>query len=103
MGWGTSENEDGAIYSYHARGGVMNDATVFHVGGESGSEAIMPLHDGPDTLKKRHEDIKATSARPMNVQVFIGGKELKKDMVVIVDEHVVARNKRGLTTERTNY
>jgi len=44
-----SENALGAIYSYHARGGIMTDDTVFHIGGEKGSEAILPLRS-PDQV-----------------------------------------------------
>jgi TP901 family phage tail tape measure protein len=44
-------NADGAVYSYHSRGGIMDQPTVFHVGGEAGSEAIIPLHRGPQTLE----------------------------------------------------
>ena len=44
-------NAMGAIYDYHARGAVMTQPTVFHVGGEAGAEAIMPLHKGPQTLQ----------------------------------------------------
>ena len=44
-------NADGAVYSYYARGGIMDQPTVFHVGGEAGSEAILPLHRGPQTLE----------------------------------------------------
>lgn len=42
---------DGAIFKYHAIGGVMTQPTVFHIGGEAGSEAILPLHRGPQTLE----------------------------------------------------
>lgn len=44
-------NADGAIFKYHAVGGVMTQPTVFHIGGEAGSEAILPLHRGPQTLE----------------------------------------------------
>ncbi len=42
---------DGAIFKYHAVGGVMTQPTVFHIGGEAGTEAILPLHRGPQTLE----------------------------------------------------
>jgi hypothetical protein len=50
-------NAAGAIYSYHALGGVMTKPTVFHVGGEAGDEAIVPLHNGPDSFRKLDEKV----------------------------------------------
>jgi len=85
----------------------MDRSTVFHVGGESGSEVIAPLPYGPNmmadiydaTVKNKNEE----SSPPVNVRVFIGDKEIKKDIKVMIDSHVVSRNERGLTTERVVY
>jgi hypothetical protein len=95
-----SFNADGAVYSYHARGGVMDRPTVFHVGGEAGSEAIMPLHNGPNTLKLMDDKIDALSDRPVVVNIVGDEGGLKRFIRVEADIHVTDKLQRGQGTQR---
>jgi len=96
----TSYNANGAVMSYHARGGVMDRPTVFHVGGEAGSEAIMPLHNGPNTLKLMDDKIDALSDRPVVVNIVGDEGGLKRFIRVEADIHVTDKLQRGQGTQR---
>lgn len=80
----------------HASGGVMTNPTVFHVGGEAGPEAIVPLHNGPDTLAKMDAKIDALNDRPIIINIQGDGAGLEKFIRVIADDHRVQVNRSGL-------
>ncbi len=84
----------------------MTQPTVFHVGGEAGAEAITPLHAGPDTLKKMHEDIKAgNNQQPViHNHFYVNGKEISTEIMPQVDAHIVDReNRPNMTGQRAVY
>jgi tape measure domain-containing protein len=94
----------------HAVGGIFSSPTLIpsirgtrHLVGEAGAEAIMPLHDGPGTLKKMHDDIKAIAARPVAVTINLDGRQIASATMPYVDAHVAAKASRNQLANRTVY
>jgi tape measure domain-containing protein len=85
----TAVYPDGGGVSYHADGGIITGATRWgsHILGESGPEAILPLHNGRDTLAKLEDKIDRLSSRldKMTINVFVGNKQLHSDIQVVAD------------------
>ena len=97
-------------YAEHAAGGIFAGPTLVpsirgtrHLVGEAGAEAIMPLHDGPGTLKKMHDDIKALANRPVAVTITMDGQQIATATMPYVDAHVAAKASRGQLAHRTRY
>lgn len=97
-------------YAEHASGGIFSSPTLIpsirgtrHLVGESGSEAIMPLHAGPKTLEKMHEDIRALAARPMTTIINLDGRQIASATMPYVDAHVAAKATRGQLAHRTRF
>lgn len=95
---------------YHAVGGIFDRPTLLpsingyrHLMGESGAEAITPLHAGPDTLKKMHDDIKAIGSKPVHVTINLDGKQIGSAVMPLVDAHVTAKASRGQLAVQTRY
>jgi hypothetical protein len=88
---------DGAIFQRHADGGVMDSPTIFHVGGEAGPEAILPLHNGSDTLQIMDQKLDALLGTPRNIHITtnIAGQKVDEVIVPIVDKHVWDRERTG--------
>jgi len=97
LSW-ASFTADGAIYDYHARGGIMTDPTVFHIGGEAGAEAILPLHDGPNTLEKMDSKLDALASRPIIISITGDDNGLKQFIQVEAEGVIIERNRTGLQT-----
>jgi len=97
LSW-ASFTADGAIYDYHARGGIMTDPTVFHIGGEAGAEAILPLHDGPNTLEKMDSKLDALASRPIMISITGDDNGLKQFIQVEAEGVIIDRNRSGLQT-----
>jgi phage-related minor tail protein len=94
----------------HAVGGIFASPTLIpsvrgtrHLVGEAGAEAIMPLHDGPGTLKKMHDDIKALANRPVAVTITMDGQQIARATLPFVDAHVAAKASRNQLANRTVY
>jgi tape measure domain-containing protein len=94
----------------HAVGGIYSSPTLIpsirgtrHLVGEAGAEAIMPLHDGPGTLKKMHDDIKAIASRPVAVTINLDGRQIASATMPYVDAHVAAKASRNQLANRTVY
>lgn len=96
-------NKSGAVYSYHARGGIMERPTVFHIGGEAGSEAILPLHNGPSTLKKMDEKLDALASKTINVNIIGDERGLRQFVRVEADVHITSKLQRGQGLERVAF
>lgn len=97
-------------YAEHASGGIFSSPTLIpsirgtrHLVGEAGAEAIMPLHAGPKTLEKMHEDIRALAARPMTTIINLDGRQIASATMPFVDAHVAAKATRGQLGRRTVY
>ena len=97
-------------YAEHASGGIFSAPTLIpsirgtrHLVGEAGAEAIMPLHAGPKTLEKMHEDIRALAARPMTTIINLDGRQIATATMPYVDAHVAAKASRGQLAHRTRY
>ena len=97
-------------YAEHAAGGIFAGPTLIpsirgtsHLVGESGAEAIMPLHAGPKTLEKMHEDIRALAARPMTTIINLDGRQIASATMPYVDAHVAAKATRGQLARQTVY
>lgn len=94
----------------HASGGIFSSPTLIpsirgtrHLVGESGAEAIMPLHAGPKTLEKMHEDIRALAARPMTTIINLDGRQIASATMPFVDAHVAAKASRGQLARQTRF
>lgn len=97
-------------YAEHASGGIFSSPTLIpsvrgtrHLVGEAGAEAIMPLHAGPKTLEKMHEDIRALAARPMTTIINLDGRQIASATMPFVDAHVAAKASRNQLANRTVY
>lgn len=66
---GAKFNADGAVYQYHARGGIMTSPTVFHIGGEAGAEAILPLDGFYNYLDSKLDTIAGGSTSVVNINL----------------------------------
>ena len=60
-------NAQGAVYQYHARGGIMASPTVFHIGGEAGHEAILPLDSFYNHLDRKLDSISGGNSSVINI------------------------------------
>lgn len=94
----------------HAVGGIYSSPTLIpsirgtrHLVGEAGAEAITPLHAGPKTLEKMHDDIKAIAARPVAVTINLDGRQIASATLPYVDAHVAAKASRNQLANRTVY
>jgi len=94
----------------HASGGIFASPTLIpsvrgtrHLVGESGAEAITPLHAGPKTLQLMHDDIKAIAARPVAVTINLDGRQIASATMPFVDAHVAAKASRNQLANRTVY
>ena len=98
-------------YAEHATGGIFASPTLIpsirgtrHLVGEGGqAEAIMPLHAGPKTLEKMHEDIRALAARPMTTIIKLDGRQIAAATMPYVDAHVAAKATRGQLARQTRF
>ena len=82
----------------------MTAPTIFNVGGEAGAEAIVPLHAGPETLKKMDEKIDYLMNRNQTIVVNIAGHEVKNVIDPMIDSHIVSRGEAGITnTQRVAF
>lgn len=97
-------------YAVHASGGIFSSPTLIpsvrgtrHLVGEAGAEAIMPLHAGPKTLEKMHEDIRALAARPMTAIINLDGRQIASATMPYVDAHVAAKATRGQLARQTRF
>ena len=79
---------------YHADGGI---ATTAHVFGEAGVEALIPLPYGPNMLSDIYDStVNGDSGRPLNIQVFVGNKELESDIRIVADDVAYIRQDRNV-------
>lgn len=97
-------------YAEHAAGGIFAGPTLIpsirgtrHLVGEAGAEAIMPLHAGPKTLEKMHDDIRALAARPMTTIINLDGQQIARATMPYVDAHVAAKASRGQLANQTRF
>lgn len=95
-------------YAEHAVGGIFAGPTLIpsirgtrHLVGESGAEAITPLHAGPKTLQIMHEDIRALAARPVTTIINLDGRQIARATLPMVDAHVAAKAARGQLGHQT--
>ena len=97
-------------YAEHAAGGIFAGPTLIpsvrgtrHLVGESGAEAITPLHAGPKTLEIMHNDIKAIAARPVHLTLNLDGRQIGNAVLPMVDAHVAAKATRGALATQTRF
>jgi len=84
---------------YHAVGGIFPAATQIgsHVFGEKGAEALLPLPDGPDTMKKIMNRLDKIESKTPIVQVYIGNEQFYGKMRIVADEVSDKRQSSGVT------
>lgn len=99
-------------YAEHAAGGIFPRATLIpsirgtrHLVGESGAEAIMPLHAGPKTLQQMDAKLDALlgGGRPVQMTINLDGRQIARATMPMVDAHVAAKAGRGALGKRTVY
>lgn len=84
----------------HADGGIFPGVTIWgsHRIGEAGTEALIPLPDGPDTMSKIIDRLDRIEARQSQmIVVNIAGTEVKRVINPMVDAVVAARQSRGVS------
>ena len=80
----------------HASGGI---ALSTHVIGEAGPEAMIPLHNGADTIKIMDQKLDSLlQATPIvNVAVYIGNEQLDTRIKVVANNEMYKRQRRNIT------
>lgn len=71
--------------------------------GESGAEAILPLHAGPRTLQQMDAKLDALSARPTTLTINLDGRQIATATMPYIDAHVVDKAARNALGRRTLY
>lgn len=85
--------------SAHADGGVF--AAPVHLFGEAGPEAVVPLHAGPDTLRKMDAKLDALAARPVEIRIesttTLDGEVLDRHTERITHRVIEDRDRSGVS------
>jgi hypothetical protein len=94
----------------HASGGIFSSPTLIpsvrgtrHLVGESGAEAILPLHAGPKTLQQMDAKLDALADRPTTLTINLDGRQIATATMPYVDAHVAAKAIRGQLGHQTVY
>jgi len=101
---------DSYMAPQHASGGIFSSPTLIpsirgtrHLVGESGAEAILPLHAGPRTLQQMDAKLDALAARPTTLTINLDGRTIATATMPYVDAHVADKAARNALGRRTLY
>lgn len=87
------------VASAHAIGGVFT--APVHLFGEAGPEAVIPLHSGPDTLRKMDAKLDALAGRPVEIRIesttTLDGEVLDRHTERITHRVIEDRDRSGVS------